>query len=200
MRECAWEREMRGRKAEAWRTKKGRNRKGHWEHFMLQRRNSWRSSFRFLNLVSSCGHGYEIIIMSTAYLTFSPLESNKHTRWANIRWEMHNKKKEWLFRINGTSECALFSLPHTVLEAAGETVDGAMDYPACMGWPMWTESEAWRTQIVSAKAKGILQQRADLKDWSRLKLIEIPFVVFGVFYVGSLSLSLSLSSSLSMFQ
>lgn len=45
---------------------------------------------------------------------------------------------------------------------------------------------------MSAKAKGILQQRADLKDSSRLKLIEIPFVAFGVFYVISLSLSLSL--------
>lgn len=37
-----------------------------------------------------------------------------------------------------------------------------------------------------SQGEGILQQRADLKDWSRLKLIEIPFVAFGVFYVSPL--------------
>lgn len=39
-----------------------------------------------------------------------------------------------------------------------------------------------------SQGEGVLQQRADLKDSSRLKLIEIPFVAFGVFYVSFLSL------------
>lgn len=45
---------------------------------------------------------------------------------------------------------------------------------------------------------GTLQQGLDLKDSSRLKLIETPFVAFGVFHLKTLSLSLCLFFSLSL--
>lgn len=98
-------------------------------------------------------------------------------------------------RVDSLGSTALwrspFSLPHAILEARWD--------PPMELWITLhgrdTESEAWRTRIVSAKAKGVLQQRADLKDWSRLKLIEILFVAFGVFYV-SLLFSPSLPPSL----
>lgn len=45
---------------------------------------------------------------------------------------------------------------------------------------------------------GTLQQGLDLKDSSRLKLIETLFVAFGVFHLKTLSLSLCLFLSLSL--
>lgn len=81
-----------------------------------------------------------------------------NTHRASGRWEMHNNRG-WLFRINATTAFPvfffffIFQVP-SEKQKQSKAVDGAMDYPVCMEWPMWTESEAWRTPIVSAKAKA----------------------------------------------
>lgn len=94
--------------------------------------------------------------------------------------------KIWLLQINRTTALSLLSLPGTVLGARWDQWRRYMDYPARLGCRVWSMKD---THCLKPD-KGILQQRADLKDSSRLKLIETLFVGSGVFYISSLSHSL----------
>lgn len=87
--------------------------------------------FLFFKL-TPCGHDYEKIIMSAAYLAFSPPQSNKHTR---RRAEDGKCTTTRMSDSSGSmalqhSFCFYY---HILSWKPGETVDGAMDYPACMG-------------------------------------------------------------------
>lgn len=107
-----------------------------------------------------------------------------NTHRASGRCEMHNNRG-WLFRINATTALPVFSFPGPV----PETVWGCWwSYGLSCMHGMTDASGVWSMKDTDrvSQGKGVLQQRADLKDSSRLKLIEIPFVAFVACSVSSL--------------
>lgn len=113
------------------------------------------------------------LIISMAYVPFSSPPPNKDTQ---NNWKIGTARQQ---RVDSSGSTALRrSLCFHYRTASwepDEINDGAMDYPA------WTRCRVWSMKDTDrvSPGKGILQQRADLKDSSRLKLIEIPFVEFG---------------------
>lgn len=129
------------------------------EHFIPQSWSSLGISFLFLSWASS-------LIVLTTYLPFSPPQGNKQTQ---STWRIGNAQQQ----KSHSSALPLFSLSGAV-------------------WDFWWSSGLscvrWMTDANSissmkdtdhvGQGKATLQLRTDLKDSSRLKLIEIPFVAF----------------------
>lgn len=168
-----------------------RKRKGQRECFKPQRCNSLRFLFSFFSALDS-SRALASNSAATESLSCPRLISHFHllkainTHRDTERWETRNNK-ERLSGINSTTALALFSLAHTALEAEW---DRWWSYGLSRMHGMTDVNRDWGMKDTDrvSQGKGILQQRADLKDSSRLKLIEIPFVAFGVFHVVSLSL------------
>lgn len=123
-----------------WRKRKGQRKKG---------RDVIRDVFSFLFFLWTRSYGK--LIVSTAYLPFSPPQSNKHTK---SDWKVWNAQQQKSDSSGSTAlQHSLCFHYHIVSWKPCESADGAMDYPACMGCRLGSMKDTYRV----SQGKGILQ-------------------------------------------
>lgn len=138
---------------------------------------------------SPYGHAHQIAQRHKAYhvdslsLIFLPPQSNKYTKG---NWKTWNAQQQAV-TLQDQRHSSTLSLSVFITTCRPGSQVSPLMAPRIILHAPDAEAEAWRTRIVSAEAKVYHNREPDLKDSSRLKLIEITFVVFGVFYVSFLS-------------
>lgn len=132
----AWERK---RKKQIGNGERGRVRER--QHCMPQWWDPWRFCCLSSKLVSLWTRTSKLI-MSSAYLPFSPPQSNKHTK---SNWKMGNAQQQKSDTSGSTAlRHSLCFHYHILSRTPGESADGAVDYPTCMGCRVWSMKDTDR--------------------------------------------------------